>query len=99
MAENVVNIQLAHYPRQSDETLYEIIAYFGQNYEYTSEGFPSMKYKFAYELLQLRHNRNLVEQTTRLVNKTMKLAKWTMIVGIGTAILAVFALITYFAGK
>ncbi|MGA9754753.1 MAG: hypothetical protein WBV23_06390 [Desulfobaccales bacterium] len=97
MAENIVTIQLRDYPRQPDETLYEIMAYFGQTYDNSAHGFVDVRYKYAYEIMQLRQNKYLVEQTARLVNKTIKIAKWTMIVAIGTAVLAVAALITLYS--
>jgi len=97
MDKNHINPPLSDYPKLSDEELFKIISYYGQAYDTVAQDrFPDNKYRFAYELLQLRHNNNLVAQTERLVNKTMQLARWTMLVGIGTAILAVSALITLY---
>jgi hypothetical protein len=92
MPENIVQIQLRDYPRQTDETLYEIMAYFGQTYEHSSPGYVNVRYKYAYEIIQLRQNKNLVRETAKLVKWTWWLAIGTIIVAIGTVAVA---LITY----
>lgn len=95
MAKNIVEIQPLDYPRQTDETLYEIMAYFGQAYSMGKTECVDARYRYAYEIIQLRQNKYLVEQTKNLVEKTIKVAKWTMVVGIGTAIVALGTIGTF----
>jgi hypothetical protein len=96
MIEDITKIELVDFPKQTDEVLYEIMAFYGQTYDNTDSGLVWVQYRYALEIIQLRQNKKLVEETSRLVNKTLKVAKWTMIIGIGTAILAIAALMTLY---
>jgi hypothetical protein len=82
------NIPLKDYPNLSDETLYEIMEFFGQTYNNAEPGSVWVQYRYAFEIIQLRHNKRLVDETARLADKTLKIAKWTMLVAIATVVVA-----------
>jgi len=86
-------IPLKDYPSLSDEILYEIMAYYGQMYDNEVNGLVHLKYKYAYELITLRSNKNLVGETARLVKWTWYLAIATMIVAGGTVAVALISFI------
>jgi hypothetical protein len=86
-------IPLKDYPNLSDEILHEIIAYYGQTYDNNAHGLVSVKYKYAYELMTLKSNKNLVRETARLVKWTWYLAIATMIVAVGTVAVALLSFI------
>jgi hypothetical protein len=88
-------IALKDYPILSDDILYEIMAYYGQTYSNDVHGFVVVKYRYAYEIMTLRVNTKLAKETSSLVEKTIKVAKWTMVVGIATAIVALGTLGTF----
>jgi hypothetical protein len=82
------NIPLKDYPKLSDESLYEIMEFFGQTYNNAEPGLVWVQYRYALEIIQLRHNKRLVEETARLVDRTLKIAKWTMVVAMATVVVA-----------
>jgi hypothetical protein len=91
-AKALSEIPLREYPNLSDEILNEIIAYYGQTYDNNAQGFVYAKYKFAYDLMVLRFNKNLVKETARLAKRTWYLAITTIIVAVGTVALALISL-------
>lgn len=74
-------IPINDYIYQSDRTLQELISYYSPTY-IDSKG--DGKYKLAYELLQLRTTKRLVQKTWWLTISTIILALATIGVAIGT---------------